>query len=148
MIPKNISILLIEDNPGDVRLTKEAFSESRNNITLNVVGDGAAAMDYIQQAGMYGSHLMPDLILLDLNLPKLNGLDVLERIKKHEQWRSIPIVVLTMSESERDIAESYSMHVNCYITKPLDFGSFVDVVQQIEDFWLSIVRLPGMVAAQ
>jgi CheY-like chemotaxis protein len=131
-----------------VRLTKEAFSESRNNITLNVVTDGAAAMDFIQRAGLFGYPPIPDLILLDLNLPKLNGRSVLERIKQHEQWRSIPIVVLTMSESEHDIAESYSMHVNCYITKPLGFGSFVDVVQQIEDFWLSIVRLPGMVTAQ
>jgi chemotaxis family two-component system response regulator Rcp1 len=137
-----IEILLVEDNPGDVRLTQEALRESRILNTLNVAGDGAAAIDFLEQQGMYSTAPVPDLILLDLNLPKLTGREVLERIKTHPRWKVIPVVVLTTSESEVDILDSYALHVNCYITKPLAFESFMEVIKQIEDFWLTIVRLP------
>jgi len=137
-----IEILLVEDNPGDVRLTQEALRESRIANALSVVGDGAAAITFLEESGPAGTNAIPDLVLLDLNLPKLSGRDVLSRIKEHEHWKVIPVVVLTTSESEKDILECYPRHVNCYITKPLAFDAFLEVVRQIEDFWLTIVRLP------
>ena len=136
-----IEILLIEDNPGDARLTMEAMRESRIFNRLSVATDGASAIEFLESREKHGEPL-PDLILLDLNLPKLNGREVLERIKTHEEWKVIPVVVLTTSSSEKDIVESYALHVNCYITKPLGFESFMEVVKHIEDFWLTIVRLP------
>jgi chemotaxis family two-component system response regulator Rcp1 len=137
-----IEILLVEDNPGDVRLTREAFRESRILNELNVVGDGAAAIEYLKGNGPHKATSIPDLVLLDLNLPKLSGREVLQRIKAHELWKVIPVVVLSTSESEVDIQGCYSDHANCYITKPLAFDAFLEVVRQIEDFWLTIVRLP------
>jgi two-component system, chemotaxis family, response regulator Rcp1 len=137
-----IDILLVEDNPGDVRLTQEALRESRILNELSVVGDGAAAIAFLEREGSYADAPVPDLILLDLNLPKLSGREVLERIKSHEQWKVIPVVMLTTSDSERDVIESYAHHVNCYITKPLAFEPFMEVIKRIEDFWLTIVRLP------
>lgn len=138
-----IEILLVEDNPADVRLTKEALHDSRILNELCVVGDGAAAIDYLEKSGKGGQHSIPDLILLDLNLPKLNGQEVLRRIKQHEYWKLIPVVVLTTSSAQEDIQSCYAHHVNCYITKPLGFDAFLEAVKQIEDFWLTLVRLPS-----
>jgi chemotaxis family two-component system response regulator Rcp1 len=137
-----IEILLVEDNPGDVRLTQEALRESRIRNELNVVGDGASAIEFLERNGRYSAVAIPDLVLLDLNLPKLNGREVLQRIKSHDLWKLIPVVVLTTSEAEVDIQECYAHHVNCYITKPLAFDAFMEVIRQIEDFWLTTVRLP------
>lgn len=141
-----IEILLVEDNPGDVRLTKEALRESRILNKLSVAGDGALAIDFLERQGTFINAPVPDLILLDLNLPKVTGREVLERVKTHPKWKVIPVVVLTTSESEVDILESYALHVNCYIAKPLAFESFMEVIKQIEDFWLTIVRLPKKLA--
>ncbi len=132
-----IEILLVEDNAADVRLTKEALRESRISNELKVVGDGAAAIAYLEQTAP-----PPDIVLLDLNLPKLSGREVLHRIKSHVLWKVIPVVILTTSESEMDVQACYAEHVNCYITKPLAFDAFKEVIKQIEDFWLTIVRLP------
>lgn len=137
-----INILLVEDNPGDIRLTREALKESVVPHELSVVGDGAAAIRYLERATAEGPATVPDLVLLDLNLPKLNGHEVLQRIKSHDQWKVIPVVVLTTSEAEVDILTCYSEHANCYITKPLALHTFMDVVKQIQDFWLSLVHLP------
>jgi chemotaxis family two-component system response regulator Rcp1 len=142
-----IEILLVEDNPGDVRLTQEALRESRILNELSVVGDGASAIDFLERRGAYASAPVPDLILLDLNLPKLSGRDVLARIKSHDEWKVIPVVVLTTSDSQKDIHTAYSLHVNCYVTKPLEFQPFMEVIKQIEDFWLTIVRLPSATPA-
>ncbi len=135
---KMIEILLVEDNPGDIELTKEAFLEGkiRNNIT--VMRDGVEAFDYLknQQAAR------PDLILLDLNLPRMNGLELLEKIKDDIELRVIPVCILTTSQDEADIAKSYRSHANCYIAKPVDFDKFMQVVRSLEDFWLTVVRLP------
>lgn len=137
-----IEILLVEDNPGDVRLTREAFSEGKVGNNLNVVYDGEEAMDYLQQKDKYANASRPDLILLDLNLPKLDGRQVLEKIKESAELRSIPVVVLTTSKAEEDIIRTYNLHANCYITKPVDLEQFIRVVRSIEDFWLTIVKLP------
>lgn len=137
-----MEILLVEDNSGDVRLTQEALNESEVESNLSVVSDGAAALDFLARRGAYSDAPIPDLILLDLNLPKLSGQEVLERIKTHDEWKTIPVVVLTTSASDLDIKACYALHVNCYITKPLSFLAFLDVVKQIEDFWLTTVRLP------
>jgi two-component system, chemotaxis family, response regulator Rcp1 len=139
---RSINILLVEDNPGDIRLTREALKESIVPHELSVVGDGAAAIHYLERATAEGPGAMPDLVLLDLNLPKLNGHEVLQRIKSHDQWKVIPVVVLTTSEAEADIIACYAEHANCYISKPLALHTFMDVVKQIQEFWLSIVHLP------
>lgn len=139
---ERIEILLVEDNQGDVRLTREALSESTIATHLNVVNDGAAALEFLERKGPYADAPVPQLILLDLNLPKVNGRDVLARIKAHPEWRVIPVVILTTSSADRDIRDSYAAHVNCYITKPMSFAPFLDVVQGIGDFWLKLVRLP------
>ena len=137
-----IEILMVEDNPGDVRLTQEALKDAKVSNTLRVVEDGAAALDYLHQRGEYAGAPRPDLILLDLNLPKKNGRDVLEEIKRDDHLKSIPVVILTTSQAEEDVVRAYSLHANCYITKPVDFTQFAKIVRTIEDFWLSIVTLP------
>ena len=137
-----INILLIEDNPGDIRLTREALKESVVPHELNVVGDGAEAIRYLERVSTAAPSAVPDLVLLDLNLPKLNGHEVLQRIKNHDQWKVIPVVVLTTSEAEGDILACYTQHANCYISKPLALHTFMDVVKQIQEFWLSLVHLP------
>jgi len=137
-----INILLVEDNPGDIRLTREALKESVVPHALNVVGDGAEAIRYLENMRPDDPSAIPDLVLLDLNLPKLNGQEVLQRIKSHEQWKVIPVVVLTTSEAQGDILACYTQHANCYISKPLALHTFMDVVKQIQEFWLSVVHLP------
>ena len=147
MIKKNrpVNILLIEDNPGDVRLTQEAFKEGRMAINLNVVMDGVEAIKYLRKETPYNDSVIPDLILLDLNLPKMDGREVLEEIKTDDQLKRIPVVVLTTSNAQQDILKSYNLHVNCYINKPVDFDKFFDIIQKIEDFWLSTAILPTMI---
>ena len=138
-----IEILLVEDNPGDVRLTREAFNEGRLLNNLNVVNDGVEALAYLRQEGEYASRTRPDLVLLDLNLPRKDGREVLEEIKADEKLRMIPVVVLTTSAAQEDVTRAYGSHANCYITKPVDLDQFLRVAQSIESFWLSLVRLPS-----
>jgi two-component system, chemotaxis family, response regulator Rcp1 len=135
-------VLLVEDSPGDVRLTREAFKEAKAQINLRVASDGTEAMAYLKREGRHAKAPRPDLILLDLNLPKKDGREVLEEIKQCPALMSIPIVILTTSKSEEDILRSYSLHANCYIPKPVTLNGFLTVVKSIEDFWLSIVELP------
>ena len=137
-----VEILLVEDNPADVRLTQEALKEEKLLINLNVVNDGVEALAFLHREGRYASAVRPDLILLDLNLPRKDGREVLEEIKNDPHLMNIPVVVLTVSEAEKDIMESYHLHTNCYIVKPLDLNQFSRVVKSIQDFWLTIVRLP------
>jgi chemotaxis family two-component system response regulator Rcp1 len=139
---KPIEILLVEDNPGDVRLIKEALKEGKVRNTLHVASDGVEAITFLRKQGEYSGIPRPDLILLDLNLPKKDGREVLAEIKADEDLKRIPVVVLTTSQSEIDILKSYNLHANCYITKPVDLGQFLEVVKSIEDFWLTVVRLP------
>jgi two-component system, chemotaxis family, response regulator Rcp1 len=139
---KPIEILLIEDNEGDARLAREALLDSKVINNLHHVVDGIEAMEFLYRTGKYRDALRPDLILLDLNLPRKDGREVLAEIKKDESLKRIPVVVLTMSSDEQDILKSYNLHVNCFITKPLDFEQFIHVVRSIEDFWLTIVKLP------
>ncbi len=138
-----VEILLVEDNPGDVRLTQEALKETKLLVNLNVVMDGAEAMAYLRQQGKYRQKRRPDLVLLDLNLPKKDGREVLAEIKVDENLKIIPVVILTTSRSEEDILKSYGLHANCYVTKPLDFEQFLTIVNKIEEFWLTIVKLPS-----
>ena len=146
MIKRNrpVNILLIEDNPGDVRLTQEAFKEGNMAIELEVVMDGVEAIKYLRKESPYQDKITPDLILLDLNLPKRDGREVLQEIKTDDLLKRIPVVVLTTSNAEQDILKSYNLHVNCYINKPVDFDKFFDIIQKIEDFWLSTAILPTM----
>lgn len=137
-----ITILLVEDSIGDIRLTKEALKESKMKVDLYVVMDGVEAMDFLNKKGKYADAPRPDLILLDLNLPKKDGRQVLKEIKSENGLKTIPVAVLTISKAEEDILQSYNLHVNCYITKPLDLGRFMEVVKSIENFWFSIVTLP------
>ena len=139
---KPVEILLVEDNPGDVRLTQEAFKESKILNNLSVAMDGEEAMAFLRREGEYGTAPCPDLILLDLNLPKKDGREVLAEIKSDERLRQIPVVVLTISKAEEDIVRSYNLSANCYITKPIDFDQFISVVPSIGDFWLRAVKLP------
>ena len=139
---KPIEILLIEDNPGDVRLTKEVLMEGKVRNHLQVVGDGVEAMAFLRRENNYAEAPRPDLILLDLNLPKKDGREVLQEIKEDGQLKSIPVVVLTTSEADEDILRSYDLSANCYITKPVDLNQFIRVIRSIETFWLTIVRLP------
>jgi chemotaxis family two-component system response regulator Rcp1 len=138
-----VEILLVEDNPGDVRLTQEALKESKVTNNLSVAEDGVEALAFLKQEGKYADAPRPDLLLLDLNLPKKDGRELLEEIKADEHLRRIPVVVLTTSKAEEDILRMYDQHANCYITKPIDFDQFIDVVKSIEDFWLTIVKLPS-----
>jgi CheY-like chemotaxis protein len=140
-----VNILLIEDNPGDVRLTQEAFKEGDLGVNLSVVMDGVEAINYLRKTGKYTEAITPDLILLDLNLPKRDGREVLEDIKADPALMFIPVVVLTTSNAEQDIIKTYRLHANCYINKPVDFEKFFDVIQKIEDFWLSTAILPTMI---
>ena len=137
-----IEILLVEDNPGDVRLTKEALKEGRFANIINVAVDGFEAMAFLRREGKYANASRPDLILLDLNLPKKNGREVLAEIKADSNLKRIPVVVLTSSQAEKDIVATYNLHANCYITKPVDFEQFICVVRSIEDFWFAVVKLP------
>jgi CheY-like chemotaxis protein len=139
---KPIEILLVEDNPGDVRLTKEALVDGKVFNNLSVVIDGQEAMDFLRKKGKYAKAIRPDLIFLDLNLPKKDGREVLQEVKSDPKLKKIPIVVLTTSQAELDIMTSYEHHANCYITKPVDFGQFIKVVKSVENFWFSIVTLP------
>jgi CheY-like chemotaxis protein len=137
-----IEILLVEDNPGDARLTLEAFKEGKVLNRLTVVKDGVEALAYLRRQEPYASAKAPDLILLDLNLPRKSGREVLAEIKVDERLKTIPVVVLTTSEDTQDVARAYSQHANCYITKPVDLEQFLRVVQSIENFWLTLVKLP------
>lgn len=139
---KRIEILLVEDNPGDIDLAREALESNKIINNLHVARDGEEAMCFLQKKAPFLEAPRPDLIILDLNLPKKDGREVLAEIKADDLLRTIPIVVLTSSKAEEDIVKSYNLHANCYITKPLDFHSFIDVVKAIKDFWLSIVELP------
>jgi CheY-like chemotaxis protein len=139
---KPIEILLVEDNPGDVRLISEILKEGKVRNTLHVVYDGVEAITFLRKQGEYSGIPRPDLILLDLNLPKKDGREVLAEIKADEDLMRIPVVVLTTSQSEIDILKSYDLHANCYITKPVDLEQFLKVVKSIEDFWLTVVKLP------
>ena len=140
--PRIAEILLVEDNPADVRLTMEAMRESKMLSRVTVVSDGEQALDYLRRRGPYATATRPDLVLLDLNLPKKDGREVLQEIKAIEDLRRIPVVVLTTSKAEEDIYRTYDLHANCYITKPMDLDRFIEVVQQIEGFWLNVVSLP------
>jgi chemotaxis family two-component system response regulator Rcp1 len=137
-----IEILLVEDNPGDADLAREALEGSKFNNILNVVDDGEKAMAYLRRDGLYTEVSRPDLILLDLNIPKKDGRQVLAEIKEDDNLKRIPVVILTTSRAEEDVMKSYNLHCNCYITKPIDLNQFLSVVRSIEDFWLSIVVLP------
>lgn len=140
--PAPIEILLVEDNPGDVRLTQEALAEGKICNNLYVVGDGVEALAFLHREPPFAAMPRPDLVLLDLNLPRMGGVEVLRHIKADEGLKRIPVVILTTSNAEQDIVKSYDLHANCYITKPVDFERFMQVVQQIQSFWFSIVQLP------
>ena len=135
-------VLLVEDNPGDVRLTREALKDAKVHISLHVASDGIEAMAFLNHEGEYAEVPRPDMILLDLNLPRKDGRQVLQEIKATPALMTIPIVILTTSESEQDILRSYQLHANCYISKPVDLDGFLTVVKSIDNFWLSIVKLP------
>ena len=137
-----IEILLVEDNPGDVRLTREALREAKVRNNLSVAGDGVEALAFLHRDGVYSAAPRPDIVLLDLNLPRRDGRQVLAEVKADPELRRIPIVILTTSKAEEDILKTYDLHANCFITKPVDFDQFVKVVKSIEHFWLSIVTLP------
>ena len=137
-----IRILLVEDNPGDVRLTREAFKEGKVLNELRVAKDGVEAMAFLRREGEYADAPRPDLILLDLNLPKKDGREVLAEIKADEDLKRIPVVILTTSKDEGDVLKTYDLHANCFITKPVDLQRFIDVVRSVEEFWLPVVKLP------
>src|ERR1017187_5774113 len=137
-----IEVLLVEDSPGDIRLTREAFKDAKVYINLHVAMDGAEAMAFLKREGAHANAPRPDLILLDLNLPKKDGREVLGEIKGSPTLKSIPVVILTTSASETDILRSYQLHANCYITKPVGLDGFLEVVRSIDSFWLSVVKLP------
>ena len=141
-LAKPVEILMVEDNPGDVRLAQEALAEGKIHNSLYVVRDGVEAMDFLKQRNGYADAPRPDIILLDLNLPKKSGMEVLQEVKGDDSLKSIPVVVLTSSESQEDVARSYGLHANCYVTKPVDLDQFLLVVRTLEEFWLSIVKLP------
>lgn len=137
-----IEILLVEDSPGDVRLTVEALRDGKVLNNLSVARDGVEALAFLRREGPHAAAPRPDLILLDLNMPKKDGREVLAEIKNDDSLRRIPVVILTTSQAEQDIVKSYDLHANCYITKPVDFDQFISVVQSVEDFWLTMVKLP------
>lgn len=140
--PKPVEILLVEDNPGDIRLIEENLKEFKVGNNLHVVKDGEEAMAFLLKKGKYREAPRPDLVLLDLNLPKKDGREVLEEIRADKDLSTLPVVILTSSKAEEDIAKAYKLHANCYITKPVGLAQFVRIVKTIEDFWLSIVKLP------
>ncbi len=137
-----VEVLLVEDDPGDVLMTREAFDEHKVANRLHVVSDGVEALQFLRRQGRHDGAARPDLILLDLNLPLVDGREVLQEIKSDEELASIPVVVLTTSEAEEDVLSSYSLHANAYVTKPVDFERFISVVRKIDDFFVSVVRLP------
>ena len=145
MVVVPIEILLIEDNPGDVRLTREALRDGKVINKLSVVSDGVEALDYLRKKGRYAGATRPDVILLDLNLPRKDGREVLAEIKADPDLKRIPVVVVTSSRAEEDVLKTYDLHANCYVSKPVDLERFMVVVKSIEDFWVSIVRLPPRV---
>lgn len=138
----SIDILVVEDNPGDARLITEVLNDNKVYSSLYIVNDGVEAMRFLKNEGKYKTVPKPDLIILDLNLPKKDGREVLAEIKSDEGLKHIPIVIMTISQAEEDILKSYNLHANCYITKPIDLDQFIKVVKSIEDFWFSIVKLP------
>ena len=138
-----VEILLVEDDPGDVLMTREAFADHKVQNQLHVVTDGAQAMSFLRGEDQYAGSPRPDLVLLDLNLPKMDGREVLQAIKSDPDLASIPVVVLTTSEAEEDVLGSYSLHANAYVTKPVDFERFISVVREIDDFFVTVVRLPS-----
>ncbi|WP_454084778.1 response regulator [Georgenia sp. Marseille-Q6866] len=138
-----IEVLLVEDDPGDVLMTEEAFADYKVANQLTVVADGESAMAYLRKEGEYADAPTPDLVLLDLNLPRMDGREVLGELKADPELRRIPVVVLTTSDAEEDILRSYNLHANAYVTKPVDFERFIEVVRKIDDFFVSVVRLPG-----
>jgi CheY-like chemotaxis protein len=138
-----VDVLLVEDDPGDVLMTREAFADFKVHNQLHVVNNGVDAMAFMRREGEYADAPRPDLVLLDLNLPKMDGREVLAAVKEDPDLRTIPIVVLTTSEAEEDVVRSYSLHANAYVTKPVDFDRFIEVVRQIDDFFVTIVRLPS-----
>jgi CheY-like chemotaxis protein len=140
---KIIDVLLVEDDPGDVLMTREAFDDTKFANALHVVNDGAEALAFLRKEGEYADAPTPDLVLLDLNLPRVDGREVLAAVKADDELRQIPIVVLTTSESEEDVLRSYELHANAYVTKPVDFDRFIEVVRKIDDFFVSVVRLPN-----
>ena len=141
-----VEVLLIEDNPGDVRLTQEAFRASNRAINLHVATDGVEAMNFLKRKGTQAAVPRPDLILLDLNLPKMDGREVLTHIKEDDSLKLIPTVILTTSDAESDIVKSYQLQANCYLTKPVQLEAFESLVQSINDFWLTMVKLPKTAA--
>lgn len=138
-----VEILLVEDSPDDVIITREAFSESKILNNIHVASDGVEALDFLHKRGKFSGMPRPHIILLDLNLPRKDGRVVLEEIKTDSSLKDIPVVILTTSKTEEDILKSYRLHANCYITKPVDLNKFIDIVKSIEQFWFSIVTLPG-----
>jgi len=140
---RQIEVLLVEDDPGDVLMTREAFADYKLRNQLHVVDDGVQALEFLRQEGDFADAPRPDIVLLDLNLPRMDGREVLAAIKSDPELASIPVVVLTTSEAEEDVVRSYSLHANAYVTKPVDFERFIDVVRQIDDFFVTVVRLPG-----
>jgi chemotaxis family two-component system response regulator Rcp1 len=141
--PTSVEILLVEDNPGDARLARQGLRQCKISNNLHTVDDGVKAMAFLHRQGEYAMAPRPDLILLDLNLPKKDGLEVLREIKEDERLKMIPIVILSTSRADQDINNTYSLHANCYVTKPLDLLQFLDVVRSIEDFWFTTCRLPS-----
>jgi two-component system, chemotaxis family, response regulator Rcp1 len=142
---KIVDILVVEDNSGDALLIKEVLKSSKIYNSLNIVKDGAEAMDFLHRKGKFTDVPHPDLILLDLNLPKLDGREVLAEIKSDDKLKHIPVVIMTTSQEEEDIIKSYQLHANCYVTKPINLDQFIKVIESIEDFWFSLVKLPGKV---
>jgi chemotaxis family two-component system response regulator Rcp1 len=141
-LSKLVEILLVEDNPGDVRLTREVFKEGKVLNRLHAVTDGVEALEFLQKKGKHADAVRPDIILLDLNLPRKDGRELLEDIKSDPNLRSIPVVILTTSKAEEDIIKTYNLHANCYITKPVDLDQFIKVIKSVEEFWFTIVKLP------
>jgi CheY-like chemotaxis protein len=141
--PKAIEVLLVEDDPGDVLMIREAFADNKVRNNLTVVNDGEQASDLLHRRGEFADAVRPDLILLDLNLPRKDGRELLTEIKNDEQLRYIPVVILTTSEAEEDVLRSYQLHANAYVTKPVDFDTFIQVVRQIDQFFLTVVKLPN-----
>jgi len=141
---KLVEILLIEDNPGDARLTQEVLKDGKVKNNLHIVYDGEEATDFLFKRNQYQNAPRPDLIILDLNLPKKNGQEVLAEIKVDDNLKSIPVIILTTSKAEEDIIRSYNLHANCFLSKPIDLNKFFEVLKLIEDFWLTLVKLPGL----
>jgi two-component system, chemotaxis family, response regulator Rcp1 len=144
MTPQPIRILMVEDDPGDVRLAREALKSKKMHIIMHDVPDGMEAMAFLRKEGAFADMVRPDLILLDLNMPRMDGREVLAELKKDPAFKRIPVIVLTTSAGEEDILAAYEMNANCYITKPVDWKQFINVVQLIEDFWLTVVKLPRL----